>query len=87
MADHAMPQPVNRTTVFKASRIPVGRDHLLNTLEFLIEPLVLALSLWVVTLTYNGYIAPRYIILSLLVSFIPVRHISNLNTVKALRSN
>lgn len=62
-----MPQNVTPATFRKASRIPVGRDQLLNTLEFLIEPLVLALSLWVVTLMYNEYLAPRYIILSLLV--------------------
>lgn len=62
-----MPHNVTPATFRKASRIPVGRDQLLNTLEFLIEPLVLALSLWAVTLLHNGYLAPRYILLSLVV--------------------
>lgn len=62
-----MPEQVTPVTFRKASRIPVGRDQLLNTLEFVIEPLVLAISLWAVTLVYLGYLAPRYIILSLLV--------------------
>ena len=62
-----MPQKVTPATFRQVSRIPIGRDQLLNTLEFLIEPLVLALSLWVVALLYNYYHAPRYIILSLVV--------------------
>lgn len=62
-----MPPNVTPATFRKASRIPVGRDQLLNTVEFIIEPLVLAASLWAVAMLYNGYLAPRYIVLSLLV--------------------
>lgn len=62
-----MPPNVTPATFRKASRIPVGRDQLLNTIEFIIEPLVLAASLWVIAMLYNGYLAPRYIVLSLLV--------------------
>ena len=51
----------------KAARIPVGRDQLLNTLEFSISPLVLALSLWVVAFLHEGMLAPRYVILSVVV--------------------
>jgi putative colanic acid biosysnthesis UDP-glucose lipid carrier transferase len=51
----------------KATRIPVGRDQLLNTLEFSIGPLVLAVSLWVVAAWYDGYLAPRYVVLSVIV--------------------
>lgn len=58
---------VTPATFRKASRIPVGRDQLLNTLEFIIEPLVLAASLWIIAILQNGYLAPRYIVLSLLV--------------------
>jgi putative colanic acid biosysnthesis UDP-glucose lipid carrier transferase len=64
---YSMPQNVTPATFRKASRIPVGRDQLLNTLEFLIEPLILAASLWGITLLHNGYIAPRYVVLSLVV--------------------
>jgi putative colanic acid biosynthesis UDP-glucose lipid carrier transferase len=51
----------------KATRIPVGRDQLLHTLESLIGPLVLALSLWIVALSFDGSLPPQYVILSLIV--------------------
>jgi len=54
-------------TFRKAARIPVGRDQLLDTLELLIDPLVLAMTLWGLTLLFEGYLAPRYVILSLVV--------------------
>jgi putative colanic acid biosynthesis UDP-glucose lipid carrier transferase len=62
-----MGQELAPITFRKATRIPVGRDQLLNTLEFSIAPLVLALSLWVVVVWYDGYLAPRYVILSVIV--------------------
>ncbi len=62
MAQHSPP-----TTFRKAARIPVSRDQLLDTVELLIDPLMLSLSLWVVTLVFEGYLAPRYVILSLIV--------------------
>ena len=62
-----MPQQVLPVKFRKITNIPIGSDQLLNTLEFLIEPLVLALSLWVVALIFSGFLAPRYVILSLLV--------------------
>jgi putative colanic acid biosynthesis UDP-glucose lipid carrier transferase len=54
-------------TFRKATRIPVGRDQLLNTLEFLLSPLVLSLSLWLVAYAYEGILAPHYVILSVVV--------------------
>ena len=54
-------------TFRKATRIPVGRDQLLNTLEFSLAPLVLSLSLWVVAFWFIGSLAPRYVLLSLIV--------------------
>jgi len=62
-----MSQPISPVTFRKASSISVGRDQLLNTLEFFISPLVLSLSLWAVALAYSEFLAPRYVILSLLV--------------------
>ena len=62
MAQRAAP-----VTFRKAARIPVGRDQLLDTIELLIDPLVLSLSLWVITVWMEGYLAPRYVILSLIV--------------------
>jgi len=62
MAQRSVP-----VTFRKAARIPVGRDQLLNTIELLIDPMALVLSLWVVTLTFEDYLAPRYVILSLVV--------------------
>ncbi|HQR03415.1 MAG TPA: undecaprenyl-phosphate glucose phosphotransferase [Rhodocyclaceae bacterium] len=41
---------------------------MLNVLEFLLEPLTLALSLWMVAIAHTGgYLAPRYMLLSLAV--------------------
>ena len=62
-----MNQQVAPVTFRKSSRLQVGRDQLLNMLEFSIDPVVLALSLWVVALWFDGYLAPRYIIVSLIV--------------------
>ena len=62
-----MSQQLAPITFRKATRIPVGRDQLLDTLEFSTAPLVLALSLWVVAVWYDGYLAPRYVILSIFV--------------------
>lgn len=62
-----MSQQLPVVTFRKPTRIPIGRDQLLSTLEFLISPLVLALSLWVVALWFDGYLAPRYVVLSLIV--------------------
>jgi len=62
-----MPQQSAPVTFRKATRMLVGRDQLLNMLEYSIDPLALAVSLWAVTLVYEGYLAPRYLILSLLV--------------------
>lgn len=62
-----MSQRTAPVTFRKATRIPVGRDQLLNILEFSIDPVVLALSLWVVAIVYDGNLAPRYVILSLIV--------------------
>ena len=53
--------------VRKTARLTMGRDQLLNMLEFSIDPLVLALSLWVVAFWFDGSLAPRYVILSLIV--------------------
>lgn len=62
-----MAQRTAPVTFGKAARIPVGRDQLLNTIELLIDPLTLVLSLWVMTIVFEGYLAPRYVILSLIV--------------------
>ena len=62
-----MDQQVAPASFRKTARLPIGRDQLLNMLEFSIDPLVLALSLWGVALWVDGYLAPRYVILSLIV--------------------
>ena len=49
------------------TRMPVGRDQLLSMLEYSIEPLVLALSLWVVAFWMEGYLSARYVVLSVIV--------------------
>jgi putative colanic acid biosynthesis UDP-glucose lipid carrier transferase len=63
----AMPQPASSVIFRKVTSIPVGRDQLVNSLEFLVGPLMLSVSLWAVTWAHNEVLAPRYVILSLLV--------------------
>lgn len=62
-----MAQRTAPVTFRKAARIPVGRDQLLDTIELLIDPLALTLSLWLITLIFEDYLGPRYVILSLIV--------------------
>ena len=62
-----MPEQLSRVTFRKATRIPVGRDQLLHMIESSISPLALSLSLWVVAFWSDTYVAPRYVILSLIV--------------------
>jgi putative colanic acid biosynthesis UDP-glucose lipid carrier transferase len=62
-----MPQPSSSVIFRKVTSIPVGRDQLVHSLEFLVGPLVLSVSLWVVTWAYEQTLSPRYVILSLLV--------------------
>jgi putative colanic acid biosynthesis UDP-glucose lipid carrier transferase len=43
----------------------MARDQLLHLIEITIDPLVIALSLWIVALAVEGYVAPRHIVLSI----------------------
>jgi len=62
-----LPQRISGVHFRKATRIPVGRDQLLNLLEISIDPVILSLSLWPIALWYDGYLAPQHVILSLIV--------------------
>jgi putative colanic acid biosysnthesis UDP-glucose lipid carrier transferase len=62
-----MSQNVAPVVFRKATRMPVGRDQLLNMLEYFLGPLALAVSLWGVALAVDGSLAPRYVILSIIV--------------------
>ena len=62
-----MPQRIATATFRKAASLPVGRDQLLNMIEFLLDPLVLVLSLWTVTIVFEHYLSPRYVILAVIV--------------------
>jgi len=62
-----VPQQVSRAHFRKATRIPVGRDQLLNLVEISIDPVVLSLSLWPIALWFEGYLAPHHVILSVIV--------------------
>ena len=50
-----------------ANRLTVGRDHLLNLIEIVLDPLVLVLSQWGVALWVEGRLTPHDVILSLIV--------------------
>lgn len=45
----------------------MGRDQLLHLIEISLDPLVLALSLWAVAIATEQHIAPRHVILSVVV--------------------
>ncbi len=62
-----MPPPATPISVRKVTRMSVGRDQLLHLIEISIDPLVLALSLWVVALIVEEHLAPRHVILSVVV--------------------
>lgn len=62
-----MPGKLPSAAFQKIARIPVGRDQLLSMVEYSISPLVLSLSLWAVAFAFDGYLAPEYVVLSLVV--------------------
>src|SRR4051812_30438088 len=62
-----MPESVAPISVRKLTRMSMGREQLLHLIEISIDPLVLALSLWVVALVVEEHLAPRHVILSVVV--------------------
>ena len=62
MSQRAVP-----VTFSTSTRMSVGRDHLLNLLEIVLDPLVLVLSQWAVALSMEGRLGPQEVILSLIV--------------------
>jgi putative colanic acid biosynthesis UDP-glucose lipid carrier transferase len=48
----------------RASTLTIGRDNLLDLAEALLEPLALVISLWMVTIYFEGELLPQYLILS-----------------------
>jgi len=62
-----MPPPATPISVRKVTRMSVGRDQLLHLIEISIDPLVLALSLWIVAFIVEEHLAPRHVVLSVVV--------------------
>src|SRR3954470_4583242 len=62
-----MPPPAPPISVRKVTRMSVGRDQLLHLIEISLDPLVLAVSLWAVALAVEEHVAPRHVILSVVV--------------------
>jgi len=56
-----------RVSFRTADRLSVSRSHLLSALEMALEPLALALSLWVVAILVEGRLNPGHMILALIV--------------------
>ena len=48
-------------------RFSVGRDHILNVIEVILDPLVLVLSQWAVAVAIEGRLTPQDVILSVVV--------------------
>ena len=62
MSQQAMPM------MFRGSaRLSVGRDHILNLIEIVLDPLVLVLSQWAVAVAIEGRLTPQDVILSVIV--------------------
>ncbi len=49
------------------SALPLGKDNLLSVFEALLEPAILALSLWGIGYYYEGELLPQYMILAVIV--------------------
>lgn len=62
-----MSQHVAPVTFRTATRMPVGRDQLLNLIEISLDPFALVLSLWAVTLLIDTMLAPQHVILAVIV--------------------
>ncbi len=50
-----------------SAALTIGRDNLLSLTEALLEPAVLVVSLWAITIHHLGILPPAYLILSLIV--------------------
>ncbi len=61
------PQATTPVRFRTAARLVVGRNLLLNLVEALLDPLVLVLSLWIVSVVILGRLNPAEVILSLIV--------------------
>jgi putative colanic acid biosysnthesis UDP-glucose lipid carrier transferase len=60
-----MQERVAPIKVRKVTQMSMGRDQLLHLIEIWIDPLVLALSLWVVAFVVEEALLPRHVILSI----------------------
>lgn len=57
----------NQVLPLAPATLSIGRDNLLGLTEALLEPMILVLSLWLVSAFYLGELPPAYLILSLIV--------------------
>jgi putative colanic acid biosynthesis UDP-glucose lipid carrier transferase len=50
----------------RSEQVSLGRDNLLSLFEVVLSPLIIVISLWAVTLFYEGELLPSYLILSVI---------------------
>ncbi|HMT81060.1 MAG TPA: hypothetical protein PKD66_11850, partial [Azonexus sp.] len=50
----------------RVASLQVGRDHLINVIEVVLDPLILTLSVWVIGFMEEGELSLPYLILSLM---------------------
>lgn len=62
-----MPEDITPIRIRRAVGMTIGRGSLITVVESLLEPLVLVLSLWSVSIYVEGELTPPFLILSLLV--------------------
>ncbi len=59
-------QLIASTPIRKASGIAISRDNILYILESVLEPIIIVSTLWGVAIWDEGYLAPQYFILSII---------------------
>ena len=62
-----MPETTSALTTSNSPSEPLDRDSLLSIVEAILEPGVLAISLWIVSICVEGGLLPAYLLLSIIV--------------------
>lgn len=59
---------------------PLGKDNLLSVIEAILDPVIVAISLWVIAISQEGELLPFYLILSVIVFSLTFPGTSRLQT-------
>ena len=62
-----MPETTSALSASSLPAEPLGRDNLLGVIEAMLEPTLLTVSLWIISIFMEGELLPAYLILSVIV--------------------